>query len=304
MGLSTVDFIIQEVATNLRRDRVITFATVAVVAVAVCVLGGVMLLFLNLGLWTERVADELKATVYLKSDVSRAQAMTLRSQLARWPNVSAAKLVTKEEGWEKFQRIYPITGRLERFPIPWTDAIEVHASSAEKVPGIVKRLAALRETKDLVPTPQEVGTQGSVPQQIIRLRHWVRSAAFVLSLVMALAGFLIIHNTIRLSLFARRREIAIMQAVGATPRFITAPFMIEGAVHGLVGATLACCILVPIHMYLRAQAANAGWAWIQLLPDNELLAVAAVLIFGGALLGAAGAWLSLRRYLSFHLEAH
>ncbi|NIM07372.1 MAG: hypothetical protein GTN69_09835 [Armatimonadetes bacterium] len=293
-----MDFIIEEVITNLRRDRLISFATLGVVAVAICVLGGIILFLLNLRLLTEQVAKELKITVYLKRDVSRDRAKSLETEVAAWPRVSSARLITKEEGWEEFKKTHPVGERLEGFPIPWTDAVEVRTQTSADVPAIGEKLAALEEAKDLVPTPEEIGARTGVPQRIIRVRHWMNYGVLLLAGLMALAGFLIIHNTTRLSLFARRREISIMQQVGATPGFVAAPFLLEGAVHGFSGALLACCVLVPVHMYLRALAANSGWALLKLLPDDQLLPIAVALIASGTLLGVAGAWLSLRRFLS------
>jgi cell division transport system permease protein len=302
MSLQSFDFVVQEVFMNLRRDRVITFATVGIVAVAICILGAATLFLLNLRLITEQVAKELKVTTYLKREITRAQAMALKNEIARWPHVSSAKLITKEEGWEEFKKTHPVAERLSNFPIPWTDAIEVRTDKAENVPAVAERLAGLEESKDLVPTPQEIGARGGVPQKVLRFRRWVNIAALALGALMALAGFLIVHNTTRLSLFARRREIAIMQQVGATPSFVAAPFLVEGAVHGFLGALLACCLLVPTHMYLRAKTAHSGWAMIQLLPDNQVLTIAAEIIAGAMLLGVAGALLSLRRFLSPHFE--
>jgi len=303
MNLQSIDFVLQEAMTNLRRDRTITLATVGIVGVAICVLGAATLFLLNLRLLTGKVARELTITAYLQSDVSRGQAISLRSQIGRWPHISSAKLITKEEGWEKFKKVYLAGQRLEQFPIPFTDAIEVRTAAAEELPGVADRLEALQETKKTVPTPEEIHNLRGLPQKAIRLYRGVNIATLILGGLMGMAGLFIIHNTTRLSLFARRREIAIMQLVGATPEFVAGPFLLEGAAHGFIGGLLACALLVPAHMYLRAAAARSRLALIQLLPDDQLLLAASAFIAAGMLLGIIGAWLSLRRFLSHQMES-
>ncbi len=303
MSFYSAEFVLEELITNLRRDRLISLATIGIVAVAACVLGAAALFVMNLGIWTERVASELKTTVYLKRDVPASRARGLRVEISRWPRVAYARLITKEEGWNEFRLTHPaVGGRLKDLPIPWTDAIEVHTTSAEDLPAVAKKLAKLEEMKDLVPTPEEIQARSGVPQKVIRFRSVVGLVAYLLIGAMAIAGFLIIHNTIRLSLFARRREISVMQLVGATPGFVAGPFLLEGALHGFLGVLLACCLLVPAHMYLRALAAHSGWTLVQLLPDDQLYLIAAILALAGMVLGFAGAALSLRRFLSHPVE--
>ena len=298
MNLQSADFIVQEAATNLKRDRGITFATIGVVAVAIFVIGGVLLFFFNLSLWTNKLTGELKATVYLKSSIPRTRAQGLQTEIAAWDGVASARLITKEEGWEKFKQSYPGSERLGEFPIPWTDAIEVRTANLDDLPAIATKLADLTETKDLVPSLEQLTAEGGTQQKASHLRRGVHIVGYLLVIIMVLAGFLIVHNTIRLSLLARKREITIMQHVGATPGFVAAPFMVEGAIHGFIGALLACALLVPAHMYLRVLAANSDWALFQLLPDNRLLTIAVTLLFVGSLLGLTGALLSLRRFFS------
>jgi cell division transport system permease protein len=302
MGLYGLELIVEEVIMNLKRDRVITLATMGIVALAISVLGALTLFLLNLNLWTERIASELKVNVYLKAEVPRARARALRREMAQWPNVTSARLITKEEGWEKVRKTYPVGTRLGNFPNPLTDAIEIRTASEKDIPSVSRTLAKLGETKSIVPNPEEVKAPGGKTQKIIRLRNIVRLVAFIIIGAMALISFIIVHNTARLSLFARRREIAIMQLVGATPRFVAAPFLAEGALHGFIGSLIACCILIPLHMYLRALAVSSGGTILQLLPDEQMLPISAALIGCGVLLGIAGAGLSLRRFLGHHLE--
>jgi cell division transport system permease protein len=308
-GLDSVEFILGEAVTDLRRDRVISLSTIGIVAVAILILGAVTLFIFNLSLWTEQLSSELKVTLYLKKDVSRTRAIELRSEIAGWPKVIDVRLIPKEDAWAEFRGNHPVGQRLGKLENPFTDAIEVQTrqtenrkETSENLLATAKKMSELKETKNVVPTPEEISSDKGIPQKILRLRFWVHAIALILAIAMGLAAFLIIHNTSRLSLYARRREIYIMQLVGATPTFIAAPFLLEGAVLGFLGALLACCILVPLHMYLRALAADSGWTLLQLLPDSLMLPFALVLVLGAVLFGIAGAFLSLSRFLSKPVE--
>jgi|GEM_PF-826356 len=308
-SLDSIEFVLGEVVSDLRRDRVISLSTIGIAAVAVLILGAVILFVFNLRMWTDQLSSELKITLYLKKDISRSRAIELRSEISGWPKVTKARLIPKEDAWKDFRLTHPVGKRLGSLENPFTDAVEVQTEqtadrkeTSRNLQEAAKKLAALSETKNVVPTPEELGNNQGLPQKIIRLRFWAHAIALILAIAMGLAAFLIIHNTSRLSLYARRREIYIMQLVGATPAFIAAPFLLEGAVLGFLGATLACCVLVPLHMYLRALAAESGWTLLQLLPDSLMLPFALVMVLGAVLFGIAGAGLSLSRFLSKPVE--
>jgi cell division transport system permease protein len=308
-SLDSVEFVLEEVLTDLRRDRVISLSTIGIVMVAMLLLGAAILFVFNLRLWTDQISSELTVTLYLKKDVSRSRAIALRREIADWDKIVSARLTPREEVWQKFRITHPVGSRLDNLKNPFTDEITVQTEQTEDrretagyLESTARKLSALGEAKDVVPSAEAISARGGLPQKIIRLRFWVHAIALVLSIAMGLAAFLVIHNTSRLSLYARRREIYIMQLVGATPAFIASPFLLEGAVLGFLGATLACCILVPLHMYLRALAEASGWPLLQLLPDSLMLPFALTVVLGAVLFGMAGAGISLSRFLSRPLE--
>jgi cell division transport system permease protein len=308
-SLDSLEFVFEEVIADLRRDRVISLATVGIVMVAMLLLGAISLFVFNLRMWTDRISSELTLTLYLQKDVSRSRAIALRSEISGWPKVTSARLSPREEVWKNFRATHPVGERLDSLDNPLTDEITVQTEQTEdrretagNLVTTARRLADLKEAKDVVPAPDTISARGGLPQKILSLKFWVNAIALVLSIAMGLAAFLVIHNTSRLSLYARRREIYVMQLVGATPTFIAAPFLLEGAVLGFLGATLACCILVPLHMYLRALAAVSGWTLLQLLPDSSMLPFALTIVLGAVLFGIAGAGISLARFLSRPVE--
>jgi cell division transport system permease protein len=130
----------------------------------------------------------------------------------------------------------------------------------------------------------------------VKFRRVVSLAGAIVAILVSVAAVVVIHNTIRLTLHSRWREIYIMQLVGATRSLIAAPFLLEGIIHGLLGATVTCCILIPVHMYLRSVASRSAPFWA-LAPDYQLLHFGLAVIAAGAVLGLTGSAFSVRRYL-------
>jgi cell division transport system permease protein len=138
---------------------------------------------------------------------------------------------------------------------------------------------------------------------VVKTRRIITWSSIIVVGLAALAGVCIIHNTIRLALHSRRREIYIMQLIGATKFLIAAPFLLEGMIHGVIGAALSCCLLIPVHMYLRHLSAESA-PFVSLAPDHALLPFGLALAAAGAILGFTGSAFSVRRYLRRKPEWH
>jgi len=147
-----------------------------------------------------------------------------------------------------------------------------------------------------VPNPSESKKTGSFWYRFIQVKQILTGAGFAVSALVALAGIFIVHNTIRLALHAHWREIYIMQLIGASRGVIAAPFLLEGMLHGAVGAVLSACILLPVHMYLRSRSAESV-PFIVLAPDSILAPFGLGLLLAGIVLGFTGSAFSVRRYL-------
>jgi len=299
-----IDFICRETTLQLKRERLIAIATVSTVAVLLTLLGAIVLFHVNLRLWTKRAGDELDVWVYFSQDVPREQARKQTGEVADWPEVRTARFVPKEEGLKDLQTWFPSTSALSTTDNPLPDAARVGARDPELLLALVRRLEGLSGVKDVVPKSELAESTAGPIAWVIQAKRMVSWGGIAIGFLVAFAGVLIVNNTIRLALHARRRDIYIMQLVGAARGAITAPFLLEGAIHGLLGAILACCLLVPAHMYLRslvARAAPLGPLFF-LAPDQILLPFGLYLLLAGVLLGVFGSALSVRRFLRRRIE--
>jgi cell division transport system permease protein len=148
----------------------------------------------------------------------------------------------------------------------------------------------------LDPSIQSVSNKKNDTKKILEVTNLVTYTAAALTVLLTLASILLIANTIRLSLYARRREVEVMKLVGATDWFIRWPFVIEGVVVGAAGAFLAIVVLGLTKVLLLDPLAN-DWTLIAAPRTISFAALVAVLLGAGVLVSALGSGLSLRRFL-------
>jgi len=266
-----LDFILHETLLQLRRERLIAIATISTVAVLMMLLGAILLFLFDVNLNTNRILGEMEIWACFDEGVPREQAEAEVEKVGKWPSVRSARFVPKEEGMKWLRTQLPSSEALKAIGNPLPDGVRVR----------------VKDPKELAP--------------VARLKRAITWVTAIVCLLVAVAGAFIVHNTIRLSLHARWREIYIMQLVGATRATTAAPFLLEGAVHGLLGAALAACVLIPIHMYLASIAAGPPGV-VVLAPDETMIRFAAALLVSGAVLGMVGAGLSIRRHLRHRRE--
>jgi cell division transport system permease protein len=293
---NTVDFVCRETALHLRRERLIAVTTISTIAVLMLVLGSLVLLMLDIRSLTHNLRDMLEVRAYFPRDFPRARAQEAAKAVARWPEVRTAKLLPKEEGWRWLSRTIVSSRKLRGMENPLPDGIAAYVKEPELVPRVAAKLEALRGVKDVVPSAAESKQKGGFTYRLIQGKQILTGAGVAVSLLVALAGVLIVHNTIRLALHSRWREIYIMQLIGAGRGVIAAPFLLEGMLHGALGALLASCLLLPAHMYLRSLSAES-LPFVVLAPDNLLTWFGLGMFAAGAALGLTGSAFSVRRYL-------
>ncbi len=299
---NAIDFIFRETGLHLRRERLIAISTISTIAVLMLVLGSMLLFLLDIRKWTFRLGDIVEVRAFFERDFPRNQAQELTEEVKGWPEVRTARFVSKEEGWSWFKQNIASSEQLKGLDNPLSDCISVRAKQPELVSDVSRKLEDLPGVKTVVPGRAE-SKKGGFLYALIQFKRIVTYAGIVVALLVSLAGIFIVHNTIRLALHARWREIYIMQLIGANRGVIAAPFLLEGMIHGALGTLLACCILVPAHMYLRSLSAHSV-PFMTMLPDNDLILFGLGVLLGGVILGLTGSAFSVRRYLRRKPEWH
>ena len=269
------------------------------VAATMTVLIGMFLLglFIALGSWTvswsNHVKRELVVKVYFAPDASTKQKSTVANTLEQSPFVAqnGVKYISKEQAFQDMKKRYPeLVKNLTSNPLP--DSLEVTPNRAENVDKLYNSIV-----KPALPAGVSKVNDGKrISHRILQVAHVIEIVFTLATIVLLVASILLISNTIRLSIFSRRREIEVMKLVGATNWFVRGPFMLEGLICGLFGSLLAVFFLIlgkavalpAILPHLSGDADVHAWAFPL---------VALILLGTGLGLGAVGSGLTIRRFL-------
>jgi cell division transport system permease protein len=288
-----IGFFLRESMRAMRRNAAPSFAALATVLVTMLVLG----VFIPIVQATNGAANSVRSRVivdvYMKTSASAGDDARVRSELLAVPHVKSVEFVSKQTAYEQQSKQNPEAYQLlASNPLP--DTFHVVPDKPGNVLAVRASLAPGSRPFD--PAIASVSNKKSDTRKILEVTNLVTITAAVLTVLLTLASILLIANTIRLSLYARRREVEVMKLVGATDWFIRWPFVIEGMIVGALGALLAIAVLGVTKVALLDPLAN-HWTLIAAPRTIAFSALVAVLIGAGVVVSAVGSGLSLRRFL-------
>jgi cell division transport system permease protein len=286
-----VKFFLGEVLRNFTRNAGMQVTAIGTVAITIVLLGTFLFVRAALAGLGGQLLDQITISATVAGNASAAQTIALRRLIAADPRVASVEYVPKEKGWADLQR--RLRGQIDTSLIPGNplpDVLRVHAKHPEQVPAVAANIGRL----------SGIGTVRYGHSEVVRLLQLGdvlrRVGVGVIALFFCVAG-IIIANTIRLTVFARRREISIMQLVGATNFYIRAPFICEGLLDGLVGTLLAVVVLGVARVTIWPKLVAA----LLFIPLNSVSfelgrMVAELFVVGGAV-GIVASWIAVGRHL-------
>jgi cell division transport system permease protein len=264
------------------------------VAVAFVCLASALLVVVNVSHVRDRWASTGRASVYLKKGAEREQIATIERALRASAGVNDVKYVSSEDARHDLtgQSDDPIVDALptEAFPA----SIEVMVES-EVAAG---RLDQLASQLGSLPAVERVETYAAWSDRLAALLAGGVTASGLLALVVLAAVVSVVSSTIRLALQRRHIEVEVLKLVGATDDYVRRPYVVEGAVQGALGATLALLLLATLFAIVQSRFDSSFATLIGMTPSFLPWSVAAGLVASGAVLGAVAALLSVRRLLS------
>lgn len=293
MRISNIEYFVKEVFISLRRNNWMSLASVSTVAVSLFILGMFTMLVLNLNKLAENLESQVQINVYIKEDVNKEDIKELEDIIKDMQGVENVTYVDRETAMETFRkRLGDQTSILEALedtnPLPESLVVEL------KEPAMVQTAAETLQKYDIV---EEAKYGQDVIEHLFDMTRLLRIFGFGLMLLLAGATLFIISNTIRLTVFARRKEIAIMKYVGATDWFIRWPFLLEGMVMGLCGGIVADIFLQLGYAEVESKIYNT-LAFFPLIPADPFMTYISIgVIITGMAIGAMGSTISLKRFL-------
>ncbi|TYK53437.1 permease-like cell division protein FtsX [Actinomadura decatromicini] len=297
-----VQFVLQEIWIGLRRNMTMTISLVITVAIAMALFGTGMLLREQVRASKSYWYDKIEVSIFLcaktssnpscqKQDVTDQQRQALQSQLKGMSQVSGVQYESKQQAYARFKdRFSGSPGFVESTregDIP--DSFRVKLKNPEEYKAVAQAVLG-RPGVDTVINEQEI------LKRFFRILNGLQVAALMIALIQVVAAVMLVGNTVRLSAFNRRRETGIMRLVGASNTYIQMPFILEGAIAGLIGGMFASILLVFSKTLLIDRLAGD----VQLVSQlgwSTVVAVMIVSICFGVLLCALSSFLTLRRYL-------
>ncbi|WP_346353440.1 permease-like cell division protein FtsX [Azotosporobacter soli] len=293
MKISTWEYFIKDAVVSLKRNSLMSFASISTVALSLLILGMFLVMVLNLNNMASNLESQVQISVFLQDNQSDLEMREVGTRISKLPGVVQVTFVTKDEAMKRFKdRLGDQKGLLNALgdgnPLP--NAFEVKVEQPERVKPVAQAIGQLKGVENA-----KFGQD--VVEQLFTLTKMIRIFGLVLIIFLALAALFIISNTIRLTVFARRREIGIMKYVGATDWFIRWPFLIEGMMLGFGGALLAVLLLNQTYGALVNQV-HDSLAFLPLIPKYPFITnLSVVLVLLGTGIGALGSTISLRRFM-------
>jgi cell division transport system permease protein len=289
-------FFLREAIRSMRRSAAPSFAALATVLVTMLVLG----VFIPIVQATNGAANSVRGRVmvdvYMKTGATAADDARVRGELLNVPHVRSVEFVSKAAAYKQqaaqFPQAYQLLGSN---PLP--DTFHVIPDKPANVLAIHTALNGGGGAGGPIDSMiASVSNKQQDTQKILEVTNLVTITAAVLTVLLVLASILLIANTIRLSLYARRREVEVMKLVGATDWFIRWPFVIEGMIVGAAGALLAISVLGATKIALLDPLAS-NWTLIAAPRTIGFTVLVVVLLGAGVVVSALGSGLSLRRFL-------
>jgi cell division transport system permease protein len=294
----SVGFFFRESLRAMRRNAAPSFAALATVTVTLIVVG----VFIPIVQATRGAADSIRSRVlvdvYMKDSATAADDTRVFGELKALPNVKKVVFEPKAQALIQAKKQNPaayelITGN----PLPDTFHVyPTNPSDALLVRSAIEGSGTHGGGQMIDPAIHNVSNHTEDTAKLLTVTRFVTITAALLAALLMAASIVLIGNTIRLSLFARRREIEVMKLVGATDWFIRWPFVIEGVIVGAFGALLAIIVLGITKIALLDPLAN-NWSLIAAPRTIAFSVLVVVLLGAGALVSAVGSGLSLRRFL-------
>ncbi len=290
MNLSMVEFLLQQTWQSIRRNGLMSLATSSNMTVALLILSAFFLATLNLEHMADVEARKANITVDLTED---ADAGEVEAALLADMRVAETRYCPKEEAFEDTA----VTMGLDPATLLDSLADNPLPNAIIAKPEDPQDMAAVAEAAGNIEGVAEVRYKEQITDKLLTLAHGIKVSGVVAGLLMAAATLLIVSTTIRLTIYARRREIRIMQLVGATNWFIRLPFILEGAFHGMMGGALSTVLVLAAYSWTNAYV-DRHLGFLDLVYDTTfavLFGLGALLC--GVLFGVLGSLVGLHRYL-------
>jgi len=290
---ANLPFFFREVSQSLRRNILLNIASMTTVMVLTFILGFFILAINNINYISREIMRKANIIkVVLAEDLSLKKAGQLKFRILKHPDVETVRYISKEAGFRKLKQ--KMKGKvslanLTYNPIP--DVLEVEVRNLNKILSLEKEIDKYPGVIDTISGGKKI------IESLIELSGFLWTAGVIIIVMLLFSAVFLISNTIRLTVFSRRKEIAIMELVGAAQWFIRGPFLIEGLLHGVIGAGISILMLNFFYVWMAQWMEEYMQFILIMTPGEALPALSLTLLAVGMLVGSIASYFSVNKYL-------
>ena len=291
-----LEYVFRETASNLKRNLSMASAALLTVAVSLTLVGGALLVKRGVDRATVQWKGNVELSIFMKADASQPESDAVDRQLKSMPEVKSYRYVSKPEAFDEFKKIFAnepdVRDSLTVDQIP--PSYRVVPRQAEQTKVVGERFQDTAGVFRVSYAKEEVDA-------LVSVTNFLQIMLWAIAIVLLSAASLLILNTIRMAIFARRREVAVMKLVGATNWFIRVPFMLEGLLQGVFGAAMAFAVVWIGRSLIQDRIAGARND-IQLFKQflvtgSDVVGTGILLLIVGVVVGTVGSALAVSRFL-------
>ena len=285
------EYLFRETTSGLRRNGLVAFAAISTTFIALLLFGLALLISRQVSLMIEATTGNVEVAVYLTDPVNPQTVESLTTTLTKLPVVADVTFESKAQACERFKQLFANQKAL----VDNVDCNALPASLRVRL-GDPEQYAQVAAVLRGQPGIDKVVDQRAFLDRLFSVTRVFRVGVLLVSLVMLLSAAILIANTVRMGLFARRKEIGIMKLVGATNWRIRMPFLVEGLVESLIGAGAAVLFLFG----LKVAFINPLYDTIQFVPwvtNKDVIAIIPWLLVAGAVVAVIAGLAGMRRFL-------
>lgn len=295
MKWSTLKYLFKEGIVGLWRNRTMALASIGTIVLCLLILGMSYALGTNVDYMIEQIEEKFGVTAYLKEDLDETALQALKSKIQALPQVESITYISKEEALSTFSEDNENANLFAMFkednPLPASFEIITHDIKEQA------QLVALIGTYEGI---DEAVYFENETQTFINIGKTINHLCYMVLICLIVVGLMLMSNTIKLTVYVRRKEINIMKYVGATDAFIQVPFLIEGVLIGLIGALVSMGIVASSYSWIRDKAAMVTGVLgeLSLVGSGSIMSVLIPLFVTiGVGIGLVGSAFAIHRHL-------
>ncbi|TDI54067.1 MAG: ABC transporter permease [Acidobacteria bacterium] len=288
--MTNLKYMIKEAFNNLGRNALVVLGAILAVFISLTLTFGTLIFGEIVRVNTLQWAEDVRVIAFLQDDLAVEETAVLQNEVASWTEVADVSYISKSDAYDEAVILFADDDSMLSVLVDNPDllpaSLRVQPVDPADYEVIVIRLSS-------TPGVSEVKSAGEAIDAMIALRDGLRIMFWLLAVALGVAAIALIANTIHMAIYARREEIEIMQLVGASNWFVRTPFLIEGALEGLIGGALAVTFIV-LAQQMAVDRLSQLPEWINLSIQNDfILRQGALVLLFGVVAGLVGSSLSL-----------